>query len=132
MHLSDDLKANVTYAVGNARAVYFEGTNVLLKVDGTDSPLADPDSGPDGILFSCHYDSVSTAPGATDDGMGVATLLELAEYFSVPERRPRRTAIFFFNNGEEDSLNGAHAYFEHPWSNLTSSFINLEGAASGG
>ena len=40
--------------------------------------------------------------------------------------------IFFFNNGEEDQLNGAHAYFEHPWSNLTSTFINLEGAASGG
>ncbi|KAI0753377.1 hypothetical protein C8Q80DRAFT_1151837 [Daedaleopsis nitida] len=128
IHLSDDLTSNVT-VVNAGRAVYFEGTNVLLKVDGTDSS---PESGPDGVLFSCHYDSVSTAPGATDDGMGVATILEMAEYFSAPERRPRRTAIFFFNNGEEDFLNGARAYFEHPWSNLTSVFINLEGAASGG
>ena len=84
------------------------------------------------MLFSCHFDSVSTGLGATDDGMAVATLLELAEYLSLPENRPRRTAIFFFNNGEEDYLNGAHAYYEHPWSNLTSVFINLEGAASGG
>lgn len=79
-----------------------------------------------------HYDSVSTAPGATDDGMGVVTLLELVRYLAVPEHRPRRTAVFFFNNGEEDGLNGAYVYWKHPWSNLTSSFINLEGAASGG
>ena len=132
IHLSDDLTSNVTYIAGKDHAVYFEGTNVLLKIDGTDSPLSSPESGPDGVLFSCHYDSVSSAPGATDDGMGVVTLLEMAEYFAHPDRRPRRTAIFFFNNGEEDQLNGAHAYFEHPWSNLTSTFINLEGAASGG
>lgn len=130
IHLSDDMTSNVTYIAAQDHAVYFEGTNVLLKIDGTDSSLSSP--GPDGVLFSCHYDSVSTAPGATDDGMGVVTLLEMAEYFATPERRPRRTAIFFFNNGEEDQLNGAHAFFEHPWSNLTSVFINLEGAASGG
>ncbi|KAI0669436.1 hypothetical protein C8Q78DRAFT_1080139 [Trametes maxima] len=125
VELSDDLTSNVTYIAGGGFAVYFEGTNVLLKIQGTEPAH-------DGVLFSCHYDSVSSAPGATDDGMGVATLLEMAEYLSEPERRPRRTAIFFFNNGEEDQLNGAHAYFEHPWSNLTSVFINLEGAASGG
>ncbi|KAI0645003.1 hypothetical protein C8Q79DRAFT_1001599 [Trametes meyenii] len=125
VELSDDQISNVTYIARGGFAVYFEGTNVLLKIQGTEQAH-------DGVLFSCHYDSVSSAPGATDDGMGVATLLEMAEYLSAPERRPRRTAVFFFNNGEEDQLNGAHAYFEHPWSNLTSVFINLEGAASGG
>ncbi|KAI0351985.1 Zn-dependent exopeptidase [Trametes cingulata] len=124
-HLSDDVTSNVTYVARGSYVVYFEGTNVLLKIDGTESSQ-------DGVLFSCHYDSVSSAPGATDDGIAVVTLLEMAEYLSAPERRPRRTAVFFFNNGEEDQLNGAHAYFEHPWSNLTSVFINLEGAASGG
>ncbi|KAI8970991.1 hypothetical protein BD414DRAFT_540578 [Trametes punicea] len=125
VHLSDDLTSNVTYVAASDHVVYFEGTNVLLKIDGIESST-------DGVLFSCHYDSVSSAPGATDDGVGVSILLEMAEYLSAPERRPRRTAILFFNNGEEDQLNGAHAYFEHPWSNLTSVFINLEGAASGG
>ena len=125
------MSSNVTY-VESDRAIYFEGTNVLLKIDGTDSSTASSEDAPNGVLFSCHYDSVSTAPGATDDGMGVATLLELAEYLATPERRPRRTAVIFFNNGEEDYLNGAHALYEHPWSNLTSAFINLEGAASGG
>ncbi|KAI0919190.1 hypothetical protein AcW1_003359 [Taiwanofungus camphoratus] len=131
VHLSDDTTSNASYVVGD-HAVYFEGTNVLVKIDGTDSPLSAPDARPDAVLFSAHYDSVSTAPGATDDGMGVVTLLELVRYFSVPDRRPRRTAVFFFNNGEEDSLNGAYVFWKHPWSNLTSTFMNLEGAASGG
>jgi Zn-dependent M28 family amino/carboxypeptidase len=82
--------------------VYFEGTNLLLKIDGTDKEEQEA------VLFSAHYDSVSTAPGATDDGMGVTTLLQLVEYFA--SNRMQRTAIFNINNGEEDWLNGAHAY----------------------
>ena len=91
-------------------AVYFEGSNVLVKIDGADvDSNADPDLGGDGLLFSAHFDSVSTAPGATDDGMGVATLISLVDYFSKEENRPRKTIVFNINNGEEDGLYGAHA-----------------------
>lgn len=121
------MTSNATFVTSRG-AFYFEGTNILVKIDGTDSQAINSN----GVLFSAHYDSVSTAPGATDDGMAVVTLLQMVEYLSVPERRPRRTAVFFFNNGEEDGLNGAHMLFEHPWANLTSTFINLEGAAAGG
>jgi Zn-dependent M28 family amino/carboxypeptidase len=121
------MTSNATYVL-LGRGFYFEGTNILVKIDGTDAPAIRSQ----GVVFSAHYDSVSTAPGATDNGMGVATLLQMVEYLSVPERRPRRTAVFLFNNGEEDGLNGVHAYFEHPWSNLTTTFVNLEGAAAGG
>ncbi|CCM01529.1 uncharacterized protein FIBRA_03585 [Fibroporia radiculosa] len=131
VHVSDDTISNASW-VADGPAVYFEGNNILVKIDGTDPPLSAPHAKPNGIMFSVHFDSVSTAPGATDDGMGVTTLLELIRYFATPERRPRRTAVFFFNNGEEDGLNGAYLYFKHPWSNLTSTFVNLEGAASGG
>ena len=100
--------SNVTYVSARGQtAIYFEGTNVLLKIDGTDSPLASPETSPDGVLFSCHYDSVSTAPGATDDGMGVVTLIALLEYFA--KNRPKKTIVFNINNGEEDGLYGAHA-----------------------
>jgi Zn-dependent M28 family amino/carboxypeptidase len=73
-----------------------------VKIDGTDPEYAH--SG--GILFSAHYDSVSTAAGATDDGMGVATLIQLVKHFT--NHRGKRTAIFNINNGEEDGLHGAH------------------------
>lgn len=91
--------------------------NVLVAINGTSANL-------DGVLFSAHFDSVSTAGGertgsrpilalrscvilgATDDGMGVATLLQLAQYFA--RHPPRRNTVFNINNGEEDWLNGAH------------------------
>jgi Zn-dependent M28 family amino/carboxypeptidase len=62
----------------------------------------------DGVLFSAHFDSVSTAPGATDDGMSVVALLQLVGFLS--KNRSRRTAVFNINNGEEDGLHGAQAY----------------------
>ena len=61
----------------------------------------------DGVLFSAHFDSVSTAPGATDDGMSVVALLQLVK--SLSKNRSRRTAVFNINNGEEDGLHGAQA-----------------------
>ena len=57
------------------------------------------------VLFSAHYDSVSTGPGATDDGMSVVSLVQMVKYLA--HNRPRRTAVFNINNGEEDGLHGA-------------------------
>ena len=99
MHISDDLISNGSWSASST-AVYFEGTNILVKIDGTSSSVG-------GVLFSAHYDSVATAPGSTDDGMGVVTLLQLIQYFA--KNRPLRTAVFNINNGEEDGLYGAHA-----------------------
>ena len=99
VHVDDDLRSNGSWAATNG--VYFEGTNIVVKIDGTSSAQVG------GVLFSAHYDSVSTAPGATDDGMGVATILQLVQYFA--NNRMKRTAVFNINNGEEDWLNGAHA-----------------------
>ncbi|KAF7322407.1 Peptide hydrolase [Mycena chlorophos] len=121
----DDLLSNTSWTSwGNSSfVVYNEATNVLVKIQGTEPDLP-------GVLFSAHYDSVSTASGTTDDGMGVATLIQLVQYFA--ENQPRRTAVFNINNGEEDGLNGAFVFMKHEWSNLTDSFLNLEGAAAGG
>ncbi|KAG1793225.1 hypothetical protein EV424DRAFT_1606114 [Suillus variegatus] len=125
-----DLSSNASWASGllstNPYAVYYESDNVLVKVEGSDEEYQE--SG--GLLLSAHWDSVSTAPGATDDGMGVVTLLSMVKYFA--ENRPSRTVVFNINNGEEDGLNGAHVFMEHPWVNNTDTFLNLEGAAAGG
>ncbi|KZT43625.1 hypothetical protein SISSUDRAFT_1040091 [Sistotremastrum suecicum HHB10207 ss-3] len=121
IHVIDDVASNATFSQGSS-ATYYEGNNLLMRIEGT--------SGLSAILFSAHFDSVSTAPGATDDGMGVAALLQLAEYFAA--NRPKRDVVFNINNGEEDGLHGAHVFLEHPWAKLPSSFLNLEGAAGGG
>ncbi|KAH9990656.1 hypothetical protein BJV74DRAFT_421616 [Russula compacta] len=124
IHVEDDVQTNAAF-LDSTRAVYFQGTNILVKVDGTDNVTEN-----DAVLFSAHFDSVSTAPGATDDGMSVVALIQLVSFLS--NNRPKRTAIFNINNGEEDGLHGAHAFLRHPWSNLTSTFLNFEGAGSGG
>ena len=74
-----------------------------MKIDGSDPEYRDKG----GVLFSAHYDSVQTASGVTDDGMGVVTLMQMVKYLG--ERRPKRTAVFNINNGEEDGLLGAYA-----------------------
>ena len=97
--ICDDLISNGSLS-SSATAVYFEGTDILVKINGTSASAS-------GVLFSVHYDSVSTALGSTDDAMGGVTLLQLIQHFA--ENRSIRTAVFNINNGEEDWLNGAHA-----------------------
>jgi len=98
--LVDDLQSNGSWDSFLGGNSYFEGTNILVKIEGTD-PKADA------VLFSAHYDSVSTSTGTVDDGMSVVALLQLVTKFANEEHR--RTAIFNFNNGEEDGLYGAYA-----------------------
>lgn len=108
------------------RVNYFEGNNILAKVQGKDALLP-------AVLLSAHYDSVPTAYGTTDDGAGIASMLSILRYYAdnaTPQ--PDRTIIFNFNNDEEFGLLGAEAFFYHPWSKNVSVFLNLEGTGAGG
>ncbi|TFK63671.1 Zn-dependent exopeptidase [Pluteus cervinus] len=124
--VEEDLKSTASWFSPAGDGIVFEDTNILVKVEGLE--LEFRESG--GVLFSAHYDSVSTAPGVIDDGIGVVTLVQFVEHLT--KNRPQRTAVFNINNGEEDGLNGAHAYLEHPWSRIPDTFLNLEGAGNGG
>ena len=76
------------------------------------------------LLLNAHYDSVPAGPGASDDGMGVATLLEVG---SILKDRPlRRPVVLLFNEGEELGLVGARAFLADPLSRNVDSLINLE------
>ena len=76
------------------------------------------------LLLNAHYDSTPVAPGAADDGIGVATLLEVA---SILKNRPlKRPVILLFNEGEELGLVGARAFLADPLSLHVDSLINLE------
>ena len=77
-------------------------------------------------------DSVSSGYGATDDGVGVVTLLQLISYFTREGNQPKRGIVALFNNGEENGLYGAHSFLRHPLSQFTHTFLNLEGAGAGG
>jgi hypothetical protein len=77
------------------------------------------------LLLASHYDSTATGPGAADDGIGVASMLEIA--FILKDRPLARPVTFLFDEGEEAALLGAEAFLEHdPLAAQVDSAINLE------
>lgn len=76
------------------------------------------------LLLNAHYDSTPVGPAAADDGVGVATLLEVA---SILKNRPlKRPVMLLFNEGEELGLVGARAFLADPLSRNVGSLVNLE------
>src|SRR3954447_19016334 len=49
------------------------------------------------LLLNAHYDSTPVGPGAADDGIGVATLLEVGAI--LKGRRLQRPVLLLFNEG---------------------------------
>ena len=76
------------------------------------------------LLLNAHYDSVPVGPGASDDGIGVATLLEIAA--TLKDRHLERPVILLFNEGEELGLVGARAFLSDPLAKNVGALINLE------
>ncbi|HET7709618.1 MAG TPA: M20/M25/M40 family metallo-hydrolase [Sphingomicrobium sp.] len=77
------------------------------------------------VLLNAHYDSTPTGPGAADDGIGVAALLEIAAL--LKDRPPARPVTFLFNEGEEFGLNGASAFVrEEALADEVDSLVNIE------
>jgi Zn-dependent M28 family amino/carboxypeptidase len=82
--------------------------------------LVGPGDSPD-IVLSAHYDSIANrssgwqpardpAPGANDNGTGVAGLLEIARVLREEEGSLRRTVGIVFFDGEELSMTGSKAW----------------------
>ncbi len=74
------------------------------------------------IVFSAHMDAVglrsggadSVVNGADDNASGTVGVLELAEAFSQPGARPRRSLIFLTVSGEETGHWGSRYFVAHP------------------
>jgi hypothetical protein len=123
-------------------STYFEGSNIVVYIRGiedeeekwweTAPPYTHRLHGKGGVMVNAHFDSVSTGYGATDDGMGVITALQLIKYFTTDGNTPKRGVVVLLNNGEEDGLYGAKAFMSHPMSTFVHAFLNLEGAGAGG
>src|SRR5215831_4720629 len=111
----------------NAYGLCAAVNNVVARLNGTDVS-----SDGDAILLAAHYDSVAAGPGASDDGAGVASLLEIARALkSIPPAR--HSIIFLADEGEEAGLIGARAFVDfHPWAKEVRAAINLDARGSSG
>ncbi|HEY0027857.1 MAG TPA: M20/M25/M40 family metallo-hydrolase [Allosphingosinicella sp.] len=83
------------------------------------------------VLLVSHYDSTPTGPGAGDDGVGVATMLELG---ALLNNRPlKRPITLLFDEGEETGLIGARAFLEKdPLAARVDTLVNLESRGTTG
>lgn len=84
------------------------------------------------VLLMAHYDSVPTGFGASDDGSGVAVLLETLRALKAGPPS-NNDVIFLFTDCEEPGLLGAHAFVdEHPWAKEVGLVLNFEARGSSG
>ncbi|HUP58952.1 MAG TPA: M28 family peptidase [Thermoanaerobaculia bacterium] len=83
----------------NALPACAEVENILARVPGTRGPA---------VLLVSHYDSVGAGPAASDDGIGTASLLEIARI--VRNERTRNPIAFLITDAEEQGLLGAEAF----------------------
>jgi Zn-dependent M28 family amino/carboxypeptidase len=93
-----------------------ESHNVLAKIDGVARPA-------ETIMFSGHWDAYGIGapdaqghairPGANDDGLGIAGIIELARAFKAGPP-PDRTMVFAAWTGEERGLLGSGFYGANP------------------
>lgn len=67
------------------------------------------------VILSAHLDSWDGGTGATDNGTGVLTMMEVARVLKKIYPNPKRTIIIGLWGGEEQGLNGSRAFIEdHP------------------
>ena len=79
-----------------------------------------------------HYDSRPDAPGATDDGLGVAVALEAARVLAARERR-QWSVMVVLTDGEEAGLMGAAALVtDRDVTSRLSAYVQVESIGSDG
>jgi hypothetical protein len=79
----------------------------------------------DAVLLTAHYDSVGAGAGASDDGAGVATMLDVARV--IRGQRFRNPVALLITDGEEAGLLGAEAFVaDDALSREAAAVINVE------
>ena len=132
-----DIPQATAQITADVRRIRYEAANVIGLLPGRDETLKN-----EHIVIGAHYDHLGRTPegsldpdiedgirnGADDNASGTAGVLELAQYFSLPENTPDRSLLFVTFAGEELGLLGSAHYVEQPQMLLdeTMAMINMD------
>src|ERR1043166_886463 len=124
-NLGLDPQIQTAAGVGTRSADAGRVQNVLARMPGRQS------GGP-AVLLVAHYDSVEAAPGAADDGAGIAAILETVR--ALRAGAPLlHDVIVLFTDGEEPGLLGAAVFGrEHAWAKDVAMALNFEARGTTG
>jgi hypothetical protein len=101
--------------------------NIMARIKGSDNSKA--------LLLLSHYDSAphSSSRGASDDGSGVATILEGLRAFLHNKTPHKNDIIIVFTDAEELGLNGAVLFVtKHQWAKDIGVALNFEARGTSG
>jgi carboxypeptidase Q len=79
--------------------------NTIAEIPGTEKP-------DEYVILSAHYDSWDGGTGATDNGTGSITMMEVARILKKVYPNPKRTILVGLWGSEEQGLNGSRAFVE--------------------
>lgn len=104
-----------------------DSANVLARIPGARRP-------DETVMFAAHWDAYGEGPadasgrtlrpGANDDALGTAGILELARLFKAGPK-PDRSLVFALWTGEERGLLGSEHYAAHPIYPIATTAANL-------
>jgi carboxypeptidase Q len=77
--------------------------NTVARIPGTERP-------DEYVILSAHFDSWDGSSGATDNGTGTITMMEVMRILQEVLPNPRRTILVGHWGGEEQGLNGSRAF----------------------
>ena len=82
--------------------------NTIAEIKGTEKP-------DEYVILSAHFDSWEGGSGATDNGTGTITMMEIARILKKVYPNPKRTILIGHWGSEEQGLNGSRAFvLDHP------------------
>ncbi len=100
--------------------------NVIGIIEGSDPVLKN-----ECIIYTAHFDHIGVNSegksfnGADDNASGSMALLEVAQAFQSLKKKPLRTILFAWVNGEEKGLLGSDYYAENPVFPLEKTILNI-------
>jgi Zn-dependent M28 family amino/carboxypeptidase len=122
-----DLHATFS-ADSNVKLAHLTSRNVIGKIAGSTYPN-------ETVSYGGHWDAYGIGapdaqgrtirPGAADDALGLAAMLEVARLFKAAPRPPQRTVLFAAWTGEERGLLGSEYYAQHPLYPMETMAANL-------
>ncbi|XP_061655219.1 endoplasmic reticulum metallopeptidase 1 [Phyllopteryx taeniolatus] len=112
--------------LGGFTSFYDRVTNIAVRLE--------PKGGSQHLMLAnCHFDTVANSPGASDDAVSCAVMLEILRSLANQSTPLLHGVIFLFNGAEENVLQASHGFItQHPWAKQVRAFINLEAAGVGG
>lgn len=105
----DDLRTRLSAGTGIAASIRMRNSNAPVTARNVVATLPGTTHPEEVVIVGGHLDCWDLATGATDNGLGAYSILDLARCYMALDLKPARTIQFVLFMGEEQGLLGSTA-----------------------